>query len=357
MSRYREAAAELLGPVLLVVAVALIASRTTSTATSIEFRTMIVYVAIVVSLYVFVGNSGVLSFGQVSFVAVGAFGAGLMTVPAEVKPGVLPDLFPFLQHHSIGNVPSLVLAAALGGVFALLVGIPLMRLSGIAASIATLAVLGLTYNILTYWPRISPGATALSLIPTSTGFLQATVGTVLVIVVAFAYQRSRLGRQLRATRDDPVVARAAGIDVHRQRLWAFTLSGVLSGFCGGLFAHVLGTLTTNQVYLDLTFLTLAMLVVGGVGSLLGAVVGGLVIGLLTILLQNGENTVHIAGLRVTLPAGTTFIGVSVVMLVTLLVRPAGITGGREFHWPTGLRLSRSRVGEPSGVSAGDAAPP
>jgi branched-chain amino acid transport system permease protein len=331
MSRRAQAGAELLAPVALIVLVGVVGSLTASTANSIEIRTVLVYTAIVVSLYVFVGNSGVVSFGHVSFVAVGAFAAGLMTVPTLVKPGVLPELYPFLKTHSIGNVESLLLATGVGAVFALIVGIPLMRLTGLAAGIATLAVLGLTYNILTYWPRISPGATALSLIPTTTDFRQGTLGTIVVVVVAFAYQRSRLGRQLRATRDDAAVAQAVGIDVHRQRLWAFVLSGALSGFSGGLFSHLTGTLTTNELYLDLTFLTLAMLVVGGIGSLLGAVVGGLAIGFLTIALQNGENTVHLLGWRVTLPAGSSFIGVALVMLVALLVRPSGITGGSEFR--------------------------
>jgi branched-chain amino acid transport system permease protein len=347
MRRHLEAVVELLGPVLLVAAVGLAGSRSASTANSIEFRTVLVYVAIVVSLYVFVGNSGVLSFGHISFVAVGAFAAGLMTVPTLVKPGVLPELFPFLQHHSIGNVESLLLATAIGAVYALLAGIPLMRLSGLAAGIATLAVLGLTYNILTYWPRISSGATALSLIPTTTDFLQATVGTIVVVVAAFAYQRSRLGRQLRATRDDPAVAQAVGIDVHRQRLWAFVLSGALCGFSGGLYCHLTGTLTTNQVYLDLTFLTLAMLVIGGVGSLLGAVVGGLAIGFLTIALQNGENTVHLVGRRVTLPAGSSFVGVALVMLVVLLLRPAGLTGGRELGPPRAFVRADEQASPPA----------
>ena len=349
MSRYLAAATELLGPVVLVALVGLVGAKTASTANAIEIRTVLVYVAIAVSLYVFVGNSGVLSFGQVSFVAVGAFAAGLMTVPTVVKPGVLPDLYPFLKNHSIGNLESLVLATAIGAGYALLVGIPLMRLSGLAAGIATLSVLGLTYNILTYWPRISPGATALSLIPTTTNFVQATLGTIGVAVAAFAYQRSRLGRQLRATRDDPAVAEAAGIDVHRQRLWAFTLSGALSGFSGGLFCHLTGTLTTNQLYLELTFLTLAMLVVGGIGSLFGAVVGALTIGFLTIALQNGENTVHVLGWRVTLPAGSSLIGVALVMLAVVLLRPSGITGGCEFRLPSGWL--RRNIGEPTTPTA------
>ena len=235
---------QLLAPVLLVVLVGAVAAATTSAGDEIKFRNAIVNVAIVVALYVFVGNSGVISFGQVSFVAVGAFAAGLMTVPADVKPGVLPDLFSFLKHHSVSSAWSLVLAAAVGGLYALLVGAPLMRLSGLAAGIATFAVLGVTYNILTYWTKIGPGATTLSLIPDTTDFLLATCGAVAVVVIAFAYQRSRFGRQLRAAREDPAAAQAAGISVHRQRLWAFVLSGALSGFAGGLLVHLLGSITT-----------------------------------------------------------------------------------------------------------------
>ena len=89
---------------------------------------------------------------------------------------------------------------------------------------------------------------------------------------------------MRAAREDPAAARAAGIDIHRQRLLAFTLSGALSGFAGGLYVHLLGSISANQVYLDLTFLTLAMLVVGGISSLFGAVVGAITISLFNILL-------------------------------------------------------------------------
>jgi len=164
----------------------------------------------------------------------------------------------------------------------------------------------------------------------TTDYMQAAAGVIAVIVLAFLYQRSRWGRQLRAAREDPAAAQAAGIDIHRQRLWAFVLSGALSGFAGGLLVHLPpGSITTKEVYLDLTFLTLAMLVVGGVHSLLGAVVGGLGLSLVNIVLQNGENGVHVLGLKVSLPQGSGLVGIAVVMLVVLLVRPSGVTGGRE----------------------------
>jgi branched-chain amino acid transport system permease protein len=321
---------ELLGPIILVVLLAITSSLWVTSGDEIKFQNAIVYVAIVTALYVFVGNSGVISFGQVSFVAVGAFASGVMTIPLDSKRGVLPTLFPLLRDHTISSAWSLVLAAGLGAIYAFVVGIPLMRLSGIAAGIATFAVLGITYNILTYWTSIGPGATTLTLIPGTTDYWQATVGAIVVICVAFAYQRSRWGRMLRAASDDPAAAWAAGIDIHRQRLWSFTLSGALSGFAGGLYAHLLESITTNQVYLDLTFLTLAMLVVGGVSSLFGAVVGAIGVSLFTILLQNAELGIHVFGWGIKMPGGTSLVGVAVLMLVVLLLRPAGITGGKEF---------------------------
>ena len=190
-----------------------------------------------VAIYVFVGNSGVLSFGQIGFFLVGAYAAGELSIPPDMKPSILPHVFPVIRDHSVGNVWSLVIAAAAGGVFALVVGVPLMRLSGLAAGIATFAVLEITQNILGNWEKIGPGPLTLSTVPQTTDLWQATVGAVAVACVAFAYQLTPLGRKLRATREDAFAAQAAGIDVHRQRLWAFTLSGALAGFAGGLFVH------------------------------------------------------------------------------------------------------------------------
>ncbi len=309
-----------------------VGSSLVSSANEIHFLNALVAVAIVVSIYVFVGNSGVLSFGQISFVAVGAFAAGVLTVPLESKTGVLPDLFPLLRDHTLGSVPSLVLAAAVGGVLALAVGMPLMRLSGLAAGIATFAVLEIVHNLLREWTSIGPGATTLSLVPETTGPLQATIGALLVICVAFGYQRSRLGRMLRASREDPAVAQAVGISVHRQRLWAFTLSGALAGFAGGLYVHMLGSITTEQVYLELTFITLAMLVVGGATSLWGAVVGALAVSGLDSLLGNAEDGIDV-GFHIDLPTGSRLVVVGALMALVLILRPSGITGGREVSLP------------------------
>jgi len=325
--RTRRTALTLLGPCALVVAAALIGSFT-SRSTEIYFINALVSVSIVVALYTFVGNSGVLSFGHISFVAVGAWTAGVLSVPTDEKPATMQYLFGFLRDTTVGNVPSLLVAAAVGGVFALLVGLALMRLSGLAAGIATFAVLEITNNVLRYYEKVGPGLNTFSSVPETTDLLQAAVGAVAVIAIAFAYQRSRFGRRLRAAREDAPAARAVGISIYRERLAAFALSGVLAGFAGGLHVHLL-PVNVDSVYLDLTFITLAMLVIGGMTSLWGAVVGALAVSGLDSTLAEAENGIAPLGLSVDLPAGTRIVVVGALMAIVLVVRPSGLTGGRE----------------------------
>jgi branched-chain amino acid transport system permease protein len=320
---------ELLVPAVLVVVAALLGTLV-SLSTQTYFTDTLVKVAIVVALYVFIGNSGVLSFGHVSFVALGAWTAGVLSVPAAEKPAIMPNLAHFLLHRHVGNVTSLVLAAAVGGVAAFLVGVPLMRLSGLAAGIATFAVLEITHNVLQYEEKIGPGLNTFSSVPETTGLRQGALGALVCVAVAFVYARSRFGRVLRATREDAAAARAVGASVYRQRLIAFTISGLLAGLAGGLYIHLL-PLQAGSLYLDLTFITLAMLVVGGTSSLLGAVVGALAVSTLDAWLSVAENGTSLFGWHVDLPAGTAELVVGVLMALVLIVKPSGLTGGREFH--------------------------
>ena len=344
MARARGAAGllALLGPAGLLLAVALV-GWTMSPATQQDYITILINATIVIALYVFVGNSGVISFGHVSFVAVGAFAAGVMSIEAVTKPFVLPELYGFLADNSVGTTTSLALAVAVGALVALVVGIPLMRLSGLAAGIATFAVLEIVHNVLRYWEKIGPGAQTLSLVPETTGIGQALGGALVALVAAFAYQRSTPGRVLRASREDPAAAQAIGVRIHRQRLLAFVISGALAGLAGGLLVHQLGSITTEQVYLQLTFLTLAMLVVGGIGSLWGAVVGAVGVSYLDKLLGDAENGLDLGAFTLELPSGASLVILGVVMTVVLLLRPAGISGGRELTWRPRASVPASRV--------------
>ncbi|MGH9063300.1 MAG: ABC transporter permease subunit [Acidimicrobiales bacterium] len=328
MARVRLAA-EVCGPLAVVAVVALVGGQL-SPANQQNAVNIMVTTAMVVALYVFVGNSGVWSFGQVSFVAVGAFAAGILTTPVGVRRTAAPDVFGFLATTQLSNIESLLLAAALGGLFALLVGCALMRLTGLAAGIATFAVLEITYNVLRFWSKIGPGAETLALVPVTTGLTQGAIGCGIAIVAAFAYQHTRSCRLLRASREDALAARGIGVPIFRHRLVAFTISGGLSGFAGALFVHELGSINTDQVYLALTFLTLAMLVVGGVGSLWGATIGGAGLSVIDTVLSNAENGINVGGLNVTLPSGLSTVVLGVIMVAILILAPRGVTASREF---------------------------
>ena len=127
--------------------------------------------------------------------------------------------------------------------------------------------------------------------------------------------------------------------MYRQRLIAFALSGALAGFAGGLYVHLL-PISTESVYLDLTFITLAMLVIGGMTSLWGAVVGALAVSGLDSVLAEAENGFDTDGYTIDLPAGTRLVVVGTLMALMLISLPSGITGGRE------LRLDRLRRTRP-----------
>jgi branched-chain amino acid transport system permease protein len=327
MRRAADPVIQLLAPIALV-GIAALVGTIVSTSTETYVINALVNVAIVVALYVFIGNSGVLSFGHISFVAVGAWAAGVLSMPVEEKPAIMPNLASLLRDHTVGNIWSLALAAAVGAAFALVVGLPLMRLSGLGAGIATFGVLEITHNVLRYWEKIGPGLNTFSAVPETTGLLQASLGAGLAVVVAFAYKRSRFGRLLSATREDAAAARAVGVSVYRQRLIAFVLSGALAGFAGGLYVHLL-PVNTESVYLNLTFLTLAMLVIGGATSLWGAVVGALAVSAVDSFLAEAESGIHVFGQSLDLPAGTRIVVVGALMALVLILRPAGLTGGRE----------------------------
>jgi branched-chain amino acid transport system permease protein len=322
-------------PALLVLAVALFGT-VVSASTETYVITTLVNVVIVVALYVFIGNSGVLSFGHISFVAVGAWSAGILSMPVDEKPAIMPNLAGFLRDTTVGNVPSLAIAAAVGATYALAVGLPLMRLSGLAAGIATFGVLEITHNVLRYQEKIGPGLNTFSAVPETTGLLQAAIGALIAVATAFIYQWTRYGRMLRATREDAAAARAVGVSVYMQRLVSFTLSGALAGFAGGLYVHSL-PVSTESFYLDLTFITLAMLVIGGATSLWGAVVGAVAVSAVDSFLAEAENGVRIAGGTLDLPAGTRIVVVGALMALVLILRPTGLTGGRELALPRARR--------------------
>ena len=301
----------------------------------------------VVGLYVFVGNSGVLSFGNVAFMAVGAYVSALLTMKAAAKSVFLPDLPTVVAAAEWPPLAGALAGGCAAALMALLVGWALMRLSGISASIATFAVLVITNVVLGNWTSVTGGQNSLMGLPLYVGVWTAAAWAAAAIVVAFAYQESRSALLLRSSREDEAASEALGVDIVRHRLIAFVISAFLSGIAGVLLAHLLGTVRVETFYLDLTFLIVAMLVIGGMRSLAGAVIGAIAIAALTELLRQVEVGATMGGVTIAAPPGLGDSILALVMLLIILFRPRGIVGGKEIVWPLGASSGSHSIGSRS----------
>ena len=340
--RGRLAAALTLAGPLVVVYLAVLIASTASTSIQVQTSYALANLVIVVGLQLFVGNSGVLSFGHIAFVAVGAWTMGLLTIDPTLKGVVLPDLFPFLASASTSPMVALVLAAVVGGALAFVVAPFLMRLNGLQAGIATFALLGVVTQVLSYWTKIAPPSgqsmvgvpNALSL----QGLLFLALGAV---IVNWLYSRTRTARLLRASRENPVAAPGSGINITTHRVIAFGLSGVICGIGGAMWAETNAVVQASQLSTGFTFTVIAMLVLGGTLSLWGAVVGTVAYSLIDGVLQRLQGGLSVGAYEVTIPDGSRPVILGALLVLMLLFRPDGITRGREFGLPRGpLRRRR-----------------
>lgn len=341
---------EVLAPVVLVV-VATYLCAMLSPGIRFMIEGTLAMLVMVLALQVFIGNSGVLSFGHGAFALLGGFTTGLLTMPTRIKENVLSDLLPFLRtaHASVGTgvLVGILVAAAVG----LVVGLFLMRLQGLAAGIATFAVLMVADNIFFNSRSVGPGPQVMPQVPRFPFLEVSLLLAVAAIVVAYAVGVSRSGRLLRASREDFLAAQALGASIWRLRVLYFTISAALAGLSGAMYAHHAAAVSARDFYLGFTFLTLGMLIIGGSGSVWGAVVGcAVVTGLGQVLLEL-EQGLQLGGLVFTIPAGTRSIAIAAALVLVLMWRPSGITGGAEFRLPKRLlRPPAPAARQPKGTS-------
>jgi branched-chain amino acid transport system permease protein len=314
----------------------------------------LIYVVATVGFYVFVGNSGVFSFGQVSFMTVGAYVGGLLAITPANKATAQPGMPAFLISAHTSPYLACLIGGLAAGVAALILSVPLIRLSGIAASLTSFAVLQVVYVVTANWGAVTNGESGLAGIPLLGNVTELWITAIAAIAIALLFQQSRWGRRLVASREDDAAARALGIGVHRERRIAFVLSAFIMGIAGAFEAELLGALVPETLYITATTQILIMLVVGGTTSLSGAVTGSLFISLVTELLRRVQAGTDFLGLNIKGPVGIQQVGLAVIMLLTLLLLPKGITASREFTFLAApfdrliRRRSRPQPDDPGG---------
>ena len=292
----------------------------------ITVTTMLINLILVISLQVFVGNSGVFSFGHVAFMAMGAYAVGIARIPPNVKSA----LFPRMPEIQLDPVTAVVVGGLVAAAVALIIGPPLMRLTGLVAGLATFALLNIVFIVSSNWHSVTGGSTGLNGVPQTTTPLVALAWTGVAILIAWLFRHSNTALQLRASREDEVAARSLGIGVMKQRTTAFVISAFIAGLAGGLFAQFFGTFNAEAFFLKTTFAIVAMLVIGGALSLTGALMGTLFVTLVSEGLRRIESGVELASWTISFRPGLQQLGVALAMLAVLLFLPSGITRGREW---------------------------
>ena len=270
-----------------------------------------VNVILAVSLNVVNGFTGQFSIGHAGFMAVGAYTAAAITVALrDVQlvglPPAVSDALVFALALSAG-----MLMAALAG---LLVGIPSLRLRGDYLAIVTLGF-GEILRVVIENTRSLGQATGISGLPPHTTLLWVGLGAVATVVMARRLQISTQGRALLAIREDEVAAEAMGVDTVGYKVRAFVISAAFAGLAGGLLVHYILLCTPRMFTFVKSFEVVAMVVLGGMGSITGSVVAA---SLLTVALEALRGAEQYR-----------MVMYSLLLVVLMLTRPTGLLGTRE----------------------------
>jgi branched-chain amino acid transport system permease protein len=286
----------LLGAVVLLLPVFLSESRTNL------FAAIMIYAIVGVSLVILTGWAGQVSIGQMAFVGIGAAVAGSLTSRAHWDLTI-----------------AVVVAGLAGALAALVIGLPALRIRGLQLAVVTLAFAGATSDYLlnkTYFGRWLP-AFAVDRLPlfgrvaikSETRFYYLCLaGLLLAVIAARGVRWSRTGRVLIGVRENERAAQAFGVNATRAKLTAFAMSGFLAAYAGALFVHHQEQLTTTPFAVEQSLNVFTMVVIGGLGSIPGALLGA----------------IYIRGVAWFLPLGFRFLASGVGILLILIMIPGGL---------------------------------
>jgi len=308
------------------------------------FVNMGIFVILVLSLNLSNGFTGVFSLGHIGFMALGAYTSAILTLPLREKQSYLPNLPAWLSGvhldaragtFPVGFLLATLIAGALVAVVALLVGLVLMRLSGHFVAVATLGFLVIVRVVLFNADNFTRGSRTFSNVTPYTNLWWVWAWALLTIYVVWRLKRSPFGRAMLAQREDRLAAQAIGIDVMSPRLLAFVVSAFFTAVAGALYAHFITSFSPTVFYFDLTFRVITMLVLGGMGSVSGSVIGAVCVVLLAEALRRIEDT--------TLLYGMSQIILALIFILIIIFRREGLLGQRE------IALDRlfAKGGEPS----------
>ena len=312
---------------------------------------MLINATMVIGLQIYIGNTGVLSFGHMGFAAISGYAFALLATTVERKARIVPDVPLGLDGVSLNPLVAVAAAVAITVVVGLVVGLGLARSGAksgaVAATVITLALLFMVHEVGGAYADLTGGRNGVSF-SVGRGLdsrLWIYLALAAAIVAARLFKGSRIGRMAQAAREDDLAARAMGINPTRGQMVALLLSVAVVSVAASLRVFQLGTVAPSTFFFDYTLLTLVMLIVGGRNSVAGAVLGT---ALITVV---NETTRHLADtdidggpaevLDIVLRPGLTDIVLGGAMLGFMIFRAGGLIEDWEVdHW---LRRRFARV--------------
>jgi branched-chain amino acid transport system permease protein len=273
-------------------------------------------IILAVSLNLINGFTGQFSIGHAGFMALGGYGSAMFTLKVGVgwatawTAAGVPE--PIAQ--GIALLVALVLGGLLAALAGYLVGLPSLRLRGDYLAIVTLGF-GEIIRVLILNVEAVGGARGLPGIPAWANLFWVGLGVTAVILLARHLANSTHGRALFAIRDDEVAAESLGVDTTSYKVLAFVIGAFFAGVAGGLSAHFLRNLNPNSFTFLKSIEVIAMVVLGGMGSISGSVIAAIILTLLPEVLR------PVKDYRMVL--------YSLMLIVLMITRPGGLLGSRE----------------------------
>jgi branched-chain amino acid transport system permease protein len=290
---------------------------------------LLVFIAINIilatSLNLINGFTGQFSIGHAGFMAVGAYSSAYFTVNhGKAIEASLAGMGETVA-SSVVLLIAIAIGAAVAALMGLIVGIPSLRLKGDYLAIVTLGFAEIIRIVILNIDAVG-GATGYT-VPGYANFLWVGIFAAITVLVIHNIVKSDTGRALVSIREDELAAEAMGVNTTRYKVTSFAIGSAFAGIAGVLFAHYNKFLSTNDFQFIKSFEIIIMIVIGGMGSMTGAILGAIIVTLLPELLrqlpdiQVGASTFKFSDLRLVIFA--------LILILTMILRPQGILGTME----------------------------
>jgi branched-chain amino acid transport system permease protein len=293
-----------------------------------------IFAMLAVSYNLINGVTGQFSLGPNAFLAVGAYTSALLTLSPEEKLQTFiidPIVWP-LSEISVSFPVSLVAAGLVAALFALLMAIPVFRVRGDYLAIVTLGFGEVVQVIANNVVSITNGPLGLKGLPPYTNLWWSWGICLFSIFCIVRLVNSSYGRAMKAVREDETAAEAMAINALRTKTLAFAVSAFFQGAAGGLLAHLITTISPSLFTFMLTFNLLIMIVIGGLGSTTGAVIGAALVTWGGELLRVFEEPMTVLGYYYEGIPGMRMVIFSFLLILVMLFARSGIMGRTEFSW-------------------------